>query len=61
MHQDSCPSLDEFEETLTDREGNQLMGSGSIISGTVSSADEDPFITGRFCDSNGVQKQFLFK
>jgi hypothetical protein len=26
-----------------------------------SSLDEDPFITGRFCDNGGHSKQFLFK
>jgi hypothetical protein len=42
----SC-SLDEFEESAaTDREIEYRMGG-------LTSSDDDPFITGRFCDNNG--------
>lgn len=48
MPSSSCPSLDEYEE-------NQILRQSDMFN---SSTDEDPFITGRFCDNAGQGKQF---
>ena len=54
----SGPLLDEFE----DNQIHQNTERGNVHQGIFSSSvDEDPFITGRFCDNNGTSKQFLFK
>jgi len=52
----SYPSLDEYEGTQI---ADNLDAYGEGIFG--STLDEDPFVTGRFCDNAGQTKQFLFK
>jgi hypothetical protein len=47
-----CPSLDSFEENESRRATQRGIDRGIFSS----SVDEDPFITGRFCDNNGTQK-----
>lgn len=64
----SCPSLDEYEEQEDDVGEYTAVASDhhnklqEIADGMfASSTDEDPFVTGKFCDNTGQGKQFLFK
>eukprot|EP00347_Sterkiella_histriomuscorum_P022106 403331658 len=67
--ENDCPSLDQYEEEdqndLMYCDNQQVKNNNKlqeIVDGMfASSTDEDPFVTGKFCDNTGHAKQFLFK